>query len=192
MLCKNVGFRLGSGQTYLQLTQIVRELCAVAGRWCLPLAAALTVTVAVGPGREAFARLPLEFASRPPAPWRGWPRILARLAAWPSLLARVLLEAQCQGWPKAISEGDAKAPLILRGSTSQFSGRPRIPAFARLCAFPEFPDRTEKVDGYVSRWAAPKTTSARKTVILRDRSSLTRCVRTRSRCAGLRASTVAR
>jgi hypothetical protein len=28
----------------------VRELCAVAGRWCLPLVAAVAVTVAVRPG----------------------------------------------------------------------------------------------------------------------------------------------
>jgi hypothetical protein len=35
----------------------------------------------------------------------------------------VLPEAQCQGWPEAISEGNAK-PLILRGSTSQFRGHP--------------------------------------------------------------------
>src|SRR5690349_18310976 len=36
-----------SGRTYPQLAQIVRELCAVAGRWCLPLVAAVAVTIAV-------------------------------------------------------------------------------------------------------------------------------------------------
>ena len=51
-----------SGRTYPQLARIVRELCAVAGHWCLPLVAAVAVTVAVSPGQDAFARLPPEFA----------------------------------------------------------------------------------------------------------------------------------
>ena len=47
-----------SDRTYPQLARIMRELCAVADRWCLPLVAA----VAVSPGQDAFARLALEFA----------------------------------------------------------------------------------------------------------------------------------
>jgi hypothetical protein len=37
-----------------QLARIVRELCAVAGRWCLPLVAAVAVTVVVSPGQDAL------------------------------------------------------------------------------------------------------------------------------------------
>ncbi|HZI73242.1 MAG TPA: hypothetical protein VFD73_04300, partial [Gemmatimonadales bacterium] len=51
-----------SGRTYPQLARIVRALCAVPGRWCLPVVAAVAVTVAVSLGRDAFARLLLEFA----------------------------------------------------------------------------------------------------------------------------------
>jgi hypothetical protein len=47
-----------SGRTYSQLAQIVRELCAVAGRWCLPLVAAVAVTVAVSPGQDALPVAP--------------------------------------------------------------------------------------------------------------------------------------
>jgi hypothetical protein len=46
-----------SGRTYPQLARIVRALCAVAGRWCLPRVAAVAVTVAVSPGQDAFAQL---------------------------------------------------------------------------------------------------------------------------------------
>jgi hypothetical protein len=38
-----------SGRTYPQLARIVRELCAVAGRCCLPVVAAVAVIVAVTP-----------------------------------------------------------------------------------------------------------------------------------------------
>jgi hypothetical protein len=72
-----------SGRTYPQLARIVRELCAVAGHWCLPLVAAVAVTVAVSPGQDAFARLPSGVRLVTVRTVKGMAPYLARLAAWP-------------------------------------------------------------------------------------------------------------
>ena len=45
-----------SGRTYPKLARILRELCAVAGRCCLPLVA--TVAVSRGGGEDGYALLP--------------------------------------------------------------------------------------------------------------------------------------
>jgi hypothetical protein len=62
------------------------------------------------PPHDAYACCPwnlptdrLYLAGGGPVPWPG-------SLPGPWFLARVLLEAQCQGWPKAISEGNAKRP----------------------------------------------------------------------------------
>jgi hypothetical protein len=62
------------------------------------------------PHTNAYAQLPPEllgdrphFSGDGPVPWPG-------SLPGPWFLARVLLEAQCQGWPEAISEGNAKRP----------------------------------------------------------------------------------
>jgi hypothetical protein len=47
-----------SGRTYPQLARIVRVLCAVAGRCCQPLGAAVAVTVAVSPWSCSHLRAP--------------------------------------------------------------------------------------------------------------------------------------
>jgi hypothetical protein len=88
-----------SGRTYPQLAQIVRELCAVAGRWCLPLVAAVAVTVAVSPGQDALpgcspgVRLVTARMVEGMAPHPGQARcltLLSRRAAPPWLRARHL------------------------------------------------------------------------------------------------------
>jgi hypothetical protein len=97
-----------SGRTYPQLTRIVRELCAVAGRWCLPLVA---VTVAVSPGQDAFARLPhgvrlvTARTVEGMAPYPGQARRLA-LGFWPECFRRL----NVKGGQRPISGGNAKRP----------------------------------------------------------------------------------
>ena len=60
-----------------------------------------------------------------PHPFRGWPRILERLAAWPLVSG----QSASGGSMSRVAEGHFRrkreAPLILRGSTSQFRGHPR-------------------------------------------------------------------
>jgi hypothetical protein len=76
-----------SGRTYPKLRRIVRVLCAVAGRWRLPLVAAVAVTVAVNPAQAP------PVASRP-APYRGWPASgPGRLRPGPWFLTGVSVEA---------------------------------------------------------------------------------------------------
>ena len=94
-----------SGRTYPQLAQIVRELCAVAGRWCLPLVAAVAVTVAVSPGRDAFARLPpgvrlvTARTVEGMAPYPGQARCLA-LGFWTECFRRLNVKGGQRPFPK--------------------------------------------------------------------------------------------
>jgi hypothetical protein len=74
---------------------------------------------------NAYARLPLEFVPRPPAPFRGWPRTLARLAAWPLVSGQSASGGSMSRVAKGHFRRKREAPLILRGSTSQFRGHPR-------------------------------------------------------------------
>ena len=103
----------------------MRELCAVAGRWCLPLVAAVAVTVAVSSGRGAFARLPpgvrlvTARTVEGMAPYPGQARCLA-LGFWPECFRRLNVKGA-----KGHFRRKREAPLILRGSTSQFRGHPR-------------------------------------------------------------------
>ena len=93
-----------SGRTYPQLAEIVRELCAVAGRWCLPLVAAVAVTVAVSPGRDAFAAVPWSSlvtvrTVEGMAPYPGQARCLA-LGFWPACLRKlVTIQGHSRGRP---------------------------------------------------------------------------------------------
>ena len=93
-----------SGRTYPELAQILRELCAVAGRWCLPLVAAVAVTVAVSPGRDAFARLPpgvrlvTARTVEGMAPYPGQARCLA-LGFWPECFRRLNVKGGRRSFP---------------------------------------------------------------------------------------------
>jgi len=83
----------------------VRELCAVADRWCLPLAAAVAVTVAVSPGRDAFARLPPEVrlvtarTVEGMAPCPGQASCLA-LGFWPECFRRLNVKGGRRSFPE--------------------------------------------------------------------------------------------
>src|SRR6476646_1362899 len=61
-----------------------------------------------------------------PAPCRGWPRTLARLAAWPLVSGQSASGGSMSRVAEGHFRGKREAPLILRGSTSQFRGHPRI------------------------------------------------------------------
>ena len=81
---------------------------------------------------DAYGRLPLEFArDRPrrsgdgPAPWPG-------SLPGPWFLARVLPEAQCQGWPKVISGGNAKRLDIERKHATIQGPSPGLSLAAQL------------------------------------------------------------
>ena len=83
-------------------------LSPVAGgrRWLLLL---LSPLLSARSGRVCPAALWSSPGDRP-APWRGWPVSWPGSLPGPWLLARVLPEARCQGWPKDISGGNAKRP----------------------------------------------------------------------------------
>ena len=97
-------------------------LSPVAGgrRWLLLL---LSPLLSARSGRVCPAALWSSPGDRP-APWRGWPRILARLVAWPLVSG----QSASGGSMSRVAEGNFRrkreAPLILRGSTSQFRGHP--------------------------------------------------------------------
>jgi hypothetical protein len=58
-----------SGRTYAKLARIVRELCAVAGRRWLPLAAAVAVAVAVAVTVAVIRAARTRLATFPARPW---------------------------------------------------------------------------------------------------------------------------
>jgi len=94
-----------NSRTYPQLAQIVRELCAVAGRWCLPLVAAVAVTVAVSSGQDALARLPpgvrlvTARTVEGMAPYPGQARCLA-LGFWPECFRRLNVQGGRRPFPE--------------------------------------------------------------------------------------------
>jgi hypothetical protein len=94
-----------SGRTYPQLAQIVRELCAVAGRWCSPLVAAVAVSVAVSRGQDAFARLSpgvrlmTARTVEGMAPYPGQARCLA-LGFWPECFRRLNVKGGQRPFPE--------------------------------------------------------------------------------------------
>ena len=142
-----------SGRTCPQVAQIVGELCAVVGRWCLPLVAAVAVTVAVSPGRDAFARLPpgvhlvTARAVEGMAPYPGQARCLA-LGSWPECFRRLNVRGGQRPFPEetrsaldiegkhVIIQGPSPGPDLFRviptprvlASRSRATSAPAVPA----------------------------------------------------------------
>ncbi len=103
--------RLLSDRTYPQLAQIVRELCAVAGHWCLPLVAAVCCQPRSGrlcpaAPRVSFARtmgprvrLVTARTVEGMAPYPGQARCLA-LGFWPERFRRLNVKGGQRPFPK--------------------------------------------------------------------------------------------
>ena len=98
-------------------------LSAVAGacRWLLLLLSPLLS----GPGQDALPGCPRSSPGDCPHRAGDGPRILARLAAWPLVSGQSASGGSMSRVAKGHFRRKREAPLILRGSTSQFRGHPR-------------------------------------------------------------------
>jgi hypothetical protein len=75
--------------------------------------------------RGRFARPPPEYAPVTARTVQGMPRTLARLTAGPLVSGQSASGGSMSRVAKGYSRRKREAPLILKGSTSQFRGHPR-------------------------------------------------------------------
>jgi len=130
-----------SGRAYPQLAQIVRELCAVAGRRCLPLVVAVAVTVAVSSAALGSSEL-----RDLPAPTRS---LVLRVAGFVPRIFRIMVTACAVQGMARVRSGQARArPLVLAGVPVVVSGVKRDLAcpFTRHLACARCPAVTVALD----------------------------------------------
>jgi hypothetical protein len=159
----------------------VRELCAVAGRWCLPLVAAVAVTVAVSLGRDAFARLPpgvrlvTARTVEGMAPYPGQARCLD-LGFWPECFRRPDVKGGQRPFPE-----ETRSALDIEGKHVTIQGP--SPDLTPVWAFapPSGPSSPGRRSGCIREWdlgcpqAGPRRAAAcqpeKRKVVIRRRSS---------------------